>query len=86
MKWSQVFLMFALVVVANLAGALAFNSGSNDEAVEIWLVVDGVAIGTVEPGSLEYDHAAGVIQVSSNELIYGCRQDRIFRDRFQVVP
>lgn len=47
------------------------------------LVVDGTAIGTVKPGTLDYDFDENVIRVESNELVYGCQQAVIFRDRFQ---
>lgn len=52
----------------------------------IWLILDGTAVGTVEPGTFEYDLAANTISVDTNELIYGCQQAVIFRDRYEVQP
>jgi hypothetical protein len=52
----------------------------------IWLVIDGTAVGTVKPGTFEYDYTNNVIRVESNELVYGCQQSVIFRDRFSIKP
>lgn len=75
-----VFFGTASLLYGGVAGA------QDGEPVEIWLVVDGTAIGTVKPGTFEYRLAENVIDVQTNELVYGCSQDRIFRDRYEVRP
>lgn len=83
----------ALLTAAVVATAVALTIATSwaqpqppQPPVEIWLIVDGNAIGTVEPGTLEYDMAANTVSVDTNELVYGCSQDRIFRDRFMPNP
>lgn len=78
-------LLTALAVATAIAFAIATSWAQPQPPqppIEIWLIVDGNAIGTVEPGTFEYDRAANTVSVDTNELVYGCSQDRLFKDRF----
>lgn len=77
---------FAVILAAVvLAGIPVLAQHTQSEEPDIWLIVDGTAIGTVEPGTFEY-HYGNEIRVDTNELVYGCSQDRIFWDRYEAKP
>ena len=47
------------------------------------VIIDGQAVGTLAEPGLVYDTAAGTISITTHELVFGCRQDRVFWDRFE---
>lgn len=49
----------------------------------IKIFVDGEQIGTHQ--LLEYRLSEGEIHITTNEGVYGCKQDVIYRDRFQAL-
>lgn len=66
-------LLRALILTAALS-APATASGP------IKVFLDGQYIGTHD--GIEYNIGAGEVHIKTNEIVYGCKQDRIFRDRF----
>lgn len=75
-----------LTILCGCAVSLASMIGSNEEVVEIWLIVDGTAIGTVKPGTFTYRYTDNIIEVETNQLVYGCSHARIFQDRYEKRP
>ena len=47
----------------------------------IRIYVDGQQVGTLV--NLQYRLEQGEIHISTNERVFGCRQDRVFWDRFE---
>ena len=50
------------------------------------IIIDGQAVGTLAEPGLVYDLSAGTISITTNELVYGCRQAIIHEDRFEDAP
>lgn len=78
--------VLALIVIIDIVAHAQEPTVIEGDHPVIWLVIDGTAVGTVEPGTFEYDLAANVVRVDTNELVYGCQQAVIFRDRYEVKP
>ena len=47
------------------------------------IIIDGQPVGTLSEPGLVYDTAAGTISITTHERVFGCRQDRVFWDRFE---
>ena len=47
------------------------------------IIIDGQVVGTLAEPGLVYDLSAGTISITTNERVFGCRQDRVFWDRFE---
>jgi hypothetical protein len=62
-----------------IALTLAIAPVNAGEPIRVYL--DGQQVGTLV--DLEYRLAEGEIHISTNELVYGCQQDRVWWDRFQ---
>ena len=50
------------------------------------VIIDGQAVGTLAEPGLVYDTAAGTISITTHEMVFGCRQDVVFWDRWEVRP
>jgi hypothetical protein len=71
--------MSRLLHATIIAAALLIAPVNAGEPIRVYL--DGQPIGTL--AELEYRLSEGEIHISTNELVYGCRQDRTFWDRFE---
>lgn len=52
---------------------------SSGEPIKVYL--DGQMVGTLTLG--EYRLSEGELHITTNEIVYGCQQARIYRDRFE---
>lgn len=85
MKFSRV--IAAVIFAGLIVTGVASMAKNNEEPVEIWLIVDGTAIGTVKPGTFRYSWVDDYkIEVETNQLVYGCSHARIFQDRYEKRP
>jgi len=61
--------------------AAVYMPATAGEPIRIY--VDGQQVGTLAEPGLVYDLSAGTISITTHELVFGCRQDRVFWDRFE---
>lgn len=57
--------------------------GTVNDASVITVILDGEPLGTMSAEGIEYDLAGQTLNVPIEGDVTGCRQDRIFRDRFE---
>ncbi len=49
--------------------------------IQIAIYVDGQVIGTLQ--QLDYKLSENKIEITTNEIVFGCKQDRLIWDRFE---
>lgn len=72
--------MIRTLLLVALLSTPAVSSGP------LTIIIDGQEVGTLAHPGMNYDIAAGTVTITTHEIVYGCKQAVVHRDRFEVLP